>query len=81
MPLVAPKLKKKMEATLLSAFIREFGPEAAADPTSHKKMAAAISDVALDIVAAILTEAEVAPGIPLAGSLGGGATTGPGKIT
>lgn len=79
MPLVAAALQKKMEATIKSALEKEHGKEA--DPESHAKTAKAVSQIAKDIVEAITTQAEVAPGIPLANGFGPGATTGPGKIT
>ncbi len=80
MPMVPTKLKSDIEAILVSALTRELGPEAAADPSSHKKLAAAISDIAIPIVTMLLTEAQVAPGIPTAGSPAAQATVAPGKL-
>ena len=80
MALVAPKIKKDLESALLAAFAREFPKEASADPSSYKKMAAAISDAALIIVKALQTEAEIIPGIPTAGGSSAQATVAPGKI-
>lgn len=76
MALAGPKLQKKMEATLKSSFNKEFGKEAGADKTSHKRIAAAISAIAVDIVEALQKDAQVAPGIPTTD----GATTAAGKI-
>jgi hypothetical protein len=80
-------MKKKMEAALIAAFSREFKDEIAQSPTaaaSHRKLAAAISDIAMTIVEELLTSAEIAPGIPVAtaGSPAAqsGSTVGPGKI-
>lgn len=84
MALVGPVLKKKMETALMAAFAREFKEEIAQNKTaaaSHKKMAAAISDIALTIVEELLTQAQVAPGIPTAGSPSSQVSCGPGKIT
>ena len=83
MPLVGEILKKKMEARLVAALAREMKEEIASNPqaaASHKKLAAAISDIALDIVMEILTNAQVAAGIPTAGSPSAQVTTAPGKI-
>lgn len=68
MALVSAKIKKDAEAALLAAFTKEFGKEASADPKSHAKMAAVIAEVAVVLVKAIQTEAEVIPGIGTAGS-------------
>lgn len=80
MALVAPKLKKDLETALVSALTREFAKEGGADPASHKKLAAAISDIALVIVKALQTEAEVLPGIATAGSPAAQTSVSPGKI-
>ncbi len=87
MPLVGPAIKQQAEAQLLTAFAREFKDVYAANPgaaADHKKMAAAISDIILTIVTAIQTQAQVAPGIPVAtaGSPAAqtGATVAPGMI-
>lgn len=83
MPLVPAKIKKAVEAKIMASFQREFGSlqgnntEAA---SSWQKQAKIAGDIAEAIVEAILTEAEVAPGIPVATSGGPGATNGPGKI-
>jgi hypothetical protein len=87
MPLVGPVLKQKLQARILSSLSREFKDEIAKNPgaaASHAKLAAALSDIALDIVLELQTSAQVAPGIPVAtaGSPAAqaGATTGPGVI-
>lgn len=80
MPMVPSKLKQDIEAILVSALTRELAAEAGADPSSHKKLAAAISDIAIPIVTMLLTEAQVAPGIPTAGSPAAQVTTAPGKL-
>ena len=81
MALVIPALQKKLEAALLSSFTKEFSSEAGADPTSHKRMASAISEaVAKVIVQALQSEAEVLPGISSAGSPGAVTSVSPGKI-
>lgn len=80
MPLVPTKLKKDMEDAIKSALAREYGgvtPEADAD---HAKLAAAISDIAIPLVMALTTEAQVIvqPGIPTAGSPASQVSVGPG---
>jgi len=83
MALVGPALKKKMETALIAAFTREFKDEIKQNPSalaSHKKMAAAISDIALTIVEELLTTAQVSPGIPTAGSPAAQTSVGPGKL-
>lgn len=81
MPLVGPVLKQKFESTIKEALDREFGTD---HPEQHKKMAAAISDIAKDIVDAIHKDAMVSPGIPVttAGPPAAhtGASIAPGKI-
>lgn len=80
-------LKQKMQARIISALAREFKEEMKANPEAqkaHKKMAAAISDIAMDIVTMLLSEVQVqvTPGIAVAtvGSPAAqtGATTAPG---
>lgn len=80
MALVAPALKQKLEQAILAGLQREFAKEAAVDPTTYKRMAAAISDMATVLVTAITTEAEVLPGAPTAGSPAAHVVTGPSKI-
>jgi hypothetical protein len=83
-------LKKKMSTTIEGALKREFAKEMASNSASadtYRRLAAAISDIAADIVAEILTNALVAPGQTVAGAWVGsgpaiaGATTTPGRIT
>lgn len=76
-----------MEQRLISALAREMGSELSQNDKakdSHKKLAAAISDIAIDIVECLLKDAQVAPGIPVAtaGSPAAqsGTTTAPGKL-
>jgi hypothetical protein len=80
MALIADKLKKDIEKQLLNALNREFKDSQKADADSNKKLAAAISDIALVIVKALQTEAEVLPAIPTAGSPASQVTTAPGRI-
>lgn len=91
MALSGSALKAKMRATIKAGLEREFGSEiqkgkdySPIAQAQWEKMASAIADIAVDIVTAITTQAEVVPGIPVA-TVGGpsnqaGATTGPGKI-
>jgi hypothetical protein len=87
MPLVGPALKSKFKSTIMSGLKREFA--GTGDPPfdpSWEKIAAAVADIASDIVDALHNDAQVAPGIPVVGAGGGipgpmsGATTAPGKI-
>ena len=80
MALLAPALKQKLEQAILAGLQKEFAKEAGSDPTSHKRMAAAISNIAEVLVAAITTEAEVLPGIGTAGGPAAQSTITPGKI-
>ncbi len=94
MPLVAAvieaKLTQEIYMNLKAAFAADaatakgYPPEA---DEKHRKMAEAIAKgVAKVIVSELQTNAQVAPGIPIAGSGGGvvgpvsGVTTSPGKI-
>jgi len=87
MPLVVPVIKQLVETQVLAAYQREFGslqgnnPEAAQSWQKQAKIAAEIAGVIID---AILTQATVAPGIPVttAGTPAAqsGATVAPGKI-
>jgi hypothetical protein len=81
MALVGPKLKQDMEKAIMAALTKEYASEAGADPSSHKKMASAIAEgVALILVKALQTEAEVLPGIATAGSPAAQTSVSPGKI-
>ena len=81
MPLVVPAIQKEMEAAILSALTSVYGPEAAADPSSHAKLAAAISQgVTTVLIKALQTQAQVLPGINTAGSPAAQTSVSPGKI-
>lgn len=81
MALVAAKIKKELEAAILSALAKEFAKESGADTSSHKKIAAAVADgVSKVIIQALQTEAEVLPGIATAGSPAAQTSVTPGKI-
>jgi hypothetical protein len=87
MALVAPVIKKLVEAKVLAAYQREFGDLQANNPEaiqSWQKQAKIAAEIAGVIIEAIQTQAEVAPGIPVttAGSAAAqtGATVAPGKI-
>ena len=81
MALVVPKLTKDLEAAIAAALAAEFAGEAGADPSSHKRMAAAIAKaVAMVMVKALQTEAQVLPGIATAGSPAAHTSVAPGKI-
>jgi len=87
MPIVAASLKAKMETRILNELKKAFSADGAASPDAQKNWAAiakAVSASAEDICAMLLTEAQVAPGIPVAtaGSPAAqtGATTSPGKL-
>lgn len=78
MALVPAKIIKDMESAIASALAEQHSNSKDADPASHKKTAAAIAKGVTEVlVAAIQGEAEVLPGIPVAGA---GPTAGPGKI-
>jgi hypothetical protein len=79
-------LKSKMKNTIYNGLKAQFSASAAegvnytpeAD-AQWQKMAEAISGIAADIVTEIVTDAEVAPGIPVNGTTF--MTAAPGKIT
>jgi hypothetical protein len=78
MALVVAKIQKDMESAIASALAEQHSDSKKADPKSHQKTAAAIAQGVTEvIVAAIQGDAEVLPGIPVAGA---GPTAGPGKI-
>lgn len=83
MALVKPTVKKMIEAKIFAAYQREFGdlqasnPDAAASWQKQAKIAADIADAIIDV---LLSQAEIAPGIPVSTAGGPGATSGPGKI-
>jgi len=80
-------LKAKMQLRIYQGLKKNFSADVAkgagymavAD-ASWLKMADAISDSALDIIAEILMDAQVAPGIPTVGSPVSQTTVAPGKI-
>lgn len=81
-------LKSKMKNTIYNGLKREFNSSASKgknySPVADefwKKMAEAISDIATDIVMEIVQNAQVAPGIPTAGSQTNQQTVAPGKIS
>jgi hypothetical protein len=81
MALVVPKIKKDLEAAIMAALTKEFAKEGGADPSSHKKLASAIAEgVAMVLIKALQTEAEVLPGIGTAGSPAAQTSVTPGKI-
>ena len=81
MPLIIPAITKQMEAAIAAAMTTQFPAEAAADPSSHQKMAAAIAEgVTMVIIKALQTEAMVLPGIATAGSPVSQVSVSPGMI-
>lgn len=81
MPLLVPKIQKDMEAAIMAALDTQMPEGVKADPTSHQKLAAAIAQgVTMVMVTALLTDAQVLPGAPTAGSPAAQVVTGPSKI-
>jgi hypothetical protein len=83
MALVVPAIKQIVEAKVLAAYQREFGSLQGGNPEavqSWQKQAKIAGDIAQAIIEAILTQGEVAPGIPVTTPTGPGATIAPGKI-
>lgn len=83
MALVIPTIKQMVETKALAAYQREFGDLQANNPDaveSWKKQAKIAGDIAQAIIEAIMTQGEVAPGIPVTTSGGPGSTVAPGKI-
>ena len=83
MALVPSAIKQIVKAKVLAAYQREFGSLQGNNPdavASWQKQANIAADAAEAIINAILSQATVAPGIPVTTSTGPGATTGPGKI-
>lgn len=83
MPMVPALVKKMVEAKVLAALQQEFADVQSSDPgvvQSWQKQAKIAAVIAETLVEVIQTQAEVAPGVPVATSGGPGATTGPGKI-
>jgi hypothetical protein len=76
-------IKKTVEAKVFAALQQEFADSQSSDPgvvQSWQKQAKVASVIAEALVEVLQTQAEIAPGIPVATSGGPGATTGPGKI-
>lgn len=83
MALSGDTLKAAMKSRLNASLNRVFASETGSNGTSaadRAKLADAISDIAMDIVTALTTEAQVLPGIPVITPVGPGSTAGPGKI-
>jgi len=80
MAIVLQQMQSDLEKSIFIALSKEFAKESAADPESNKKLAAAIAKgVAIGLAKAFVS-AEVAPGIPTAGSPISQVTTAPGKL-
>lgn len=87
MPLQGPHIKAKFAATIHAGLKREFGASAAKGegypPVADEfwlHLANAISDIAMDIVDEIHSNAQVAPGQQVVTTGGPGSTASPGKI-
>lgn len=87
MPMVAAKLQKDLETAIYNALEKEFkeeGKKNKAAKDAWQRQAVALSSIAEVIVQFLMTDAQVAPGIPVttAGSPAAqaGATTAPGKL-
>ena len=91
MPLVPTAIKAKFKDRIFQGLKREFSPEASKaggyQPLAEDmllRLANAISDIAIDLVEEIKTNAQVVPGQAVAGSSPSGpvvgATSAPGKI-
>lgn len=83
MAMVAEKLRKAIETRIYNGLKKEFAKEAKDNPEADeawKRQAKVIADIALDIVAFLQTDVQVAPGIPTAGSPASQSTVAPGKL-
>lgn len=91
MPLVASEIKQKFQSRIYAGLQRVFGSEAAEgtnySPEAERQwqmMADAISDIAMDLVTEIQTNAEVVPGQAVvtngSATTQAGTTISPGKI-
>jgi hypothetical protein len=86
MPLIAPSIKEKFKTRILQGLQREYAgqnvPKDVMD--SWAKIANAVSDIAIDLVVELTTNAQVVPGIPMVGTCAvgpvAGSTVAPGKI-
>lgn len=88
MPMQPAALKSKMKETIYNGLKAQFSGEAGKGSNytpeadaMWEKMAEAISGIAADIVMEIVTNAQVNPGIPTAGSPVAQVTVAPGKIS
>jgi hypothetical protein len=75
MALVVPMVKKTVEAKIIAAFQKEFGPLQGSNPAameSWQKQAKIAGEIAGAIIEVLMTQAEIAPGIPVATSGGPG---------
>jgi len=89
MPIIAAKVKMDIEQAVFNALKKEFKDEIKDNEkgeSSLKKQAKAISEIATVICTMLLSDVQVAPGIPVVGAGGGvpgpmsGSTTAPGKL-
>jgi len=86
MALNGPGLKAKMAKSIKAGLARNFSDVSGTSGYSGiseaqwVKIADAVSDIALDIVLAMTTEAQVAPGIATAGGPTNQVTVAPGQI-
>jgi len=81
MPLVASEMKAKFQARIHDGLARVFASDTDSQVNAQwMKMADAISDIAIDLVLEIQTNAQVAPGQAVSTPAGPGATVSPGMI-
>ncbi len=87
MPLEASSMKAKFKDRIFQSLKREFQSEISKgtgfQPEAEKmllKIASAVSDIAMDIVQELQTNAQVAPGQAVVTSMGPGSTVSPGRI-
>lgn len=87
MPLIAPEMKQKFQSRIHDGLKRVFATDTDSQADAQwAKMADAISDIAMDIVTEITTNAIVVPGQQVVGVGGGipgpvtGSTVTPGQI-
>lgn len=87
MPMNPSALKNKMKSTIYNGLKSQFGNSAGKGENyssvadeQWRKMAEAISDIALDIIMEIVQNAQVMPGIPTAGGPTNQTTVAPGRI-
>lgn len=81
MPLVGPEMKAKFQERIYAGLERVFASDKDSQVNAQwMKMADAISDIALDLVTEIQTNATVVPGQTVATATGPGVTVSPGQI-